>query len=134
MQQSLNVNRTLHEHVTEYASPLGGHKHHHFYDFSDCRGRLPSPFVMLKKFSGLSFFSYPTPSNKSLVSRKELNSLAFFTVNVSAQIVLIGGRFPLSAGHVFLGDAESQRCRPGSWRDKESYVFFLSFFSSRKKR
>lgn len=90
---------------------------------------------MLKKFRGI-FFSFLPPSNKSLVSRKELSSLAFFTVNVSARIVLIGGRFPLSAGHVLLGDVEPQHCRPGSFQPhsgvtKRAMFFFSDFFKNR---
>lgn len=63
--------------------------------------------------------------------------MAFFTVNVSAQIVLIGGRFPLSAGHVLLGDVEPQHCRPGSFQrhsgvTKRAMFFFFDFFKNRE--
>lgn len=80
-------------------------------------------------------FSFLPPSNKSPVSRKELSSLAFFTVNVSVRVILIGRRFPLSAGHVLLGDAEPQRCRPGSFQrhsgvTKRAMFFFLWRFQN----
>lgn len=135
--KSLDVNRAC-LHVTEHASQLGGHE----AIFINTTTSMTFLFWLLwATFYSIcnaekirrDFFSFLPPSNKSLVSRKELSFefgffFFFFTVNVSAQIVLIGGRFPLSAGHVLLGDAEPQHCRPGSFQRHSGVTKRAMFF------